>query len=93
MTTEEYKKSIEEDIKRIDEVCNEIGNDLFGHGETLEYYRTDPKGKEKWEYCSNEILPRIKARRELENILTKITKGEIFIDKPWVEASTEGEAT
>ena len=89
MTTEEYKKTLEEAIKGIDEILTEIGNDLFGHGETLEYYRTDPKGIEKWEYYSKDMLSRTKAKHELQDISNKLDKGELWIDKPIEsEAST-----
>lgn len=89
MTTEEYKKTLEEAIKGIDEILSDIGNELFGHGETLDYYRTDPKGIEKWDYYSAEILSRTKAKHELQDILNKLNKGELWIDKPIkAEAST-----
>lgn len=82
MTTEEYKKTLEEAIKGIDEILTEIGNELFGHGETLDYYRTDPKGIEKWEYYSKDMLSRTKAKHELQDILNKLNNGELWIDKP-----------
>ena len=77
MTNESFKETLKRAIAGLDETLDQIGEDLFGHGETLEYYRT--KGAKKWKYYSAAMLSRIKAKRELVDLLRKLESGDLTI--------------